>query len=135
MSKEELKNYLFDNAEAIYQEREQAVGEDIVRAIERNVLLQIISQGWIQHVDAMDELREAAQLHAFSQQDPLVVYKRKAFEMFDEFQAQVRRGLTHNIFHILFGPISITTEEGEQHGGEQWRFGTGDSSGRQQWKS
>ncbi|HZT96238.1 MAG TPA: preprotein translocase subunit SecA [Chloroflexota bacterium] len=112
MSREELSDYLFENAEIIYKEREQSVGEEIVRAIERNVLLQIISQGWVQHVDAMDELREAAQLHAFSQQDPLVVYKRKAFEMFDEFQAQVRRSLTHNIFHILFGPITIT-EEGE----------------------
>ncbi len=113
LSKEELQDYLLSTAEAIYAEREEAVGEEIVRAIERNVLLQILSQGWIQHVDAMDELREAAQLHAFSQQDPLVVYKRKAFDMFDEFQAQVRRSLTHNIFHILFGPITIQTDDQE----------------------
>ena len=113
MSKEELADYLKDTAEAIYEEREQTVGEEIVRAIERNVLLQIISQGWTHHVDAMDELREAAQLAAFSQQDPLVVYKRKAFEMFDEFQSQVRHSMTHNIFHILFGPIEITGEDGE----------------------
>jgi preprotein translocase subunit SecA len=112
MSKEELGEYLLSTAESIYAEREQTVGEEIVRAIERNVLLQIISQGWIHHVDAMDELREAAQLYGFSQQDPLVVYKRKAFDMFDEFQDQVRRSMTHNIFHILFGPIQITSEDG-----------------------
>ncbi len=119
-SKDELLDYLNDVAEDIYEEREQAVGEEIVRAIERNVLLQIISQGWIHHVDAMDELREGAQLAAFSQQDPLVVYKRKAFEMFDEFQEQVRRSLTHNIYHILFGPITITTDEVE---GESFEIG------------
>ena len=119
-SKDELLNHLNDVAEDIYEEREQAVGEEIVRAIERNVLLQIISQGWIHHVDAMDELREGAQLAAFSQQDPLVVYKRKAFEMFDEFQAQVRRSLTHNIYHILFGPITITSDEAE---GESFEIG------------
>jgi preprotein translocase subunit SecA len=111
MTLEELREYLLETAEAIYHEREQAVGEEIVRAIERNVLLQVISQGWVHHVDAMDELREGAQLHAFSQQDPLVVYKRQAFDMFDEFRAQVRRAVTHNIFHILFGPIMVTTEE------------------------
>jgi preprotein translocase subunit SecA len=113
MTRDELADYLISNAEQIYAEREQSVGEEVVRAIERNVLLQIISQGWIHHVDAMDELREAAQLHAFSQQDPLIVYKRKAFEMFDEFQSQVRRSMTHNIFHILFQPIEIH-EEGEE---------------------
>ena len=126
MSKDELHEYLVSTAEKIYEEREQTVGVDIVRAIERNVLLQIISQGWIHHVDAMDELREAAQLHAFSQQDPLVVYKRKAFEMFDEFQAQVRRSMTHNIFHILFGPIEIQTE------GEGQAEDAGSAAGRQQ---
>lgn len=116
MSKDELIEYLLSTAESIYQEREAVVSEDIVRAIERNVLLQIISQGWIHHVDAMDELREAAQLHAFSQQDPLVVYKRKAFDMFDEFQAQVRHSVTHNMFHILFGPIQVTSEDGSELG-------------------
>jgi preprotein translocase subunit SecA len=127
MSKDELSEYLLSTAESIYQEREQAVGEEIVRAIERNVLLQIISQGWIHHVDAMDELREAAQLYGFSQQDPLVVYKTKAHEMYDEFQAQVRRSMTHNIFHILFGPIELTNEEGEtwQAGGSPAANGNG----------
>jgi preprotein translocase subunit SecA len=115
LSRDELREYLIQTAEDIYADREKSVpgGEDTVRAIERNVLLQIISQGWIHHVDAMDELREAAQLTAFSQQDPLVVYKRRAFEMFDEFRTQVRRSVSHNIFHILFGPIQLTADDGE----------------------
>jgi preprotein translocase subunit SecA len=59
------------------------------------VLLVTLSGLWIHHVDAMDELREAAMLQAFAQQDPLVAYKRQAFDFFEQFQITFRKNVVY----------------------------------------
>jgi preprotein translocase subunit SecA len=61
---------------------------------------------WISHVDAMDELRDAAMLQAFAQQDPLVAYKRQAYDMFQQFQVVFRKNVVYQIYHILFQPTA-----------------------------
>lgn len=101
---DELTDMLMEAADAAYAEREAALGEEIVRAWERRVLLVSLSGLWIHHVDAMDEMREAAMLQAFGQQDPLVVYKRQAYEMFQEFQVLFRKNVVYQIYHVLWQP-------------------------------
>jgi preprotein translocase subunit SecA len=103
-SQDELADALIDAAEQAYQERERALGEDVVRAWERRILLVTMSGLWIHHVDAMDELREAAMLQAIGQQDPLVAYKRQAYDMFQQFQVIFRKNVVYQIFHVLFDP-------------------------------
>ncbi len=112
---DELTDMLVEIADAAYREREEALGEDIVRAWERRVLLISLSGLWIHHVDAMDELREAALLQAFGQQDPLVVYKRQAYEMFQEFQVLFRKNVVYQIYHVLWQPTAgmILQETGQ----------------------
>ncbi|HZU12851.1 MAG TPA: preprotein translocase subunit SecA [Chloroflexota bacterium] len=105
-SQDELADALMDAADAAYEERERALGEEVVRAWERRVLLVTMSGLWIHHVDAMDELREAAMLEAFAQQDPLVAYKRKAFDMFQDFQVIFRKNVAYQIYHLLFQPTA-----------------------------
>jgi preprotein translocase subunit SecA len=104
LTQDELSDWLVELAEHEYSERERVLGEDVVRAWERRVLLVTLSGLWIHHVDAMDELREAAMLEAFGQQDPLVAYRRKAFGMFDEFRAIFRRNVVYQIYHVLYQP-------------------------------
>jgi preprotein translocase subunit SecA len=104
LTQDELTDWLVELAEHEYAERERVLGEDVVRAWERRVLLVTLSGLWIQHVDAMDELREAAMLEAFGQQDPLVAYKRKGFGMFDEFRSIFRRNVVYQIYHLLYQP-------------------------------
>ncbi len=104
LTQDELSDWLVEIAEQEYSERERVLGEDVVRAWERRVLLVTLSGLWIHHVDAMDELREAAMLEAFGQQDPLVAYRRKAFGMFDEFRAIFRRNVVYQIYHVLYQP-------------------------------
>jgi preprotein translocase subunit SecA len=103
-SQDELTDTLVEAAEAAYAEREHALGDDVVRAWERRILLVTMSGLWIHHVDAMDELREAAMLQAIGQQDPLVAYKRQAYEMFQQFQVIFRKNVVYQIFHVLFDP-------------------------------
>jgi preprotein translocase subunit SecA len=113
-SQDELTDTLIDTANAAYEEREKALGEDVVRAWERRVLLVTMSGLWIHHVDAMDELREGALLQAFAQQDPLVAYKREAYDMFQQFKTMYRKNVVYQIFHILWQPTaSLILQEAE----------------------
>jgi preprotein translocase subunit SecA len=105
-SQDELTDTLLEVADRAYAERESALGEDVVRAWERRVLLITMSGLWIHHVDAMDELREAAMLQAFAQQDPLVAYKRQAYDMFQQFQVIFRKNVVYQIYHVLFQPTA-----------------------------
>jgi preprotein translocase subunit SecA len=105
-SQDELTDALVDAANEAYEEREAALGEDVVRAWERRILLVTMSGLWIHHVDAMDELREGALLQAFGQQDPLVVYKRQAHEMFEQFRVIFRKNVVYQIYHVLFQPTA-----------------------------
>jgi preprotein translocase subunit SecA len=106
MTQDELADTLVDAAEYAYSERETALSEEVVRAWERRVLLVSLSGLWIHHVDAMDELREAAMLQAFGQQDPLVAYKRQAYDMFQQFQVIFRKNVVYQIYHVLFQPTA-----------------------------
>jgi preprotein translocase subunit SecA len=105
-SQDELADALMEAAHATYEEREATLTPEVVRAWERRVLLVTLSGLWINHVDAMDELREAAMLQAFGQQDPLVAYKRQGFDMFQQFQGVFRQNVVHQIYHLLFQPTA-----------------------------
>ena len=106
MTQNEVADTLIGAAADAYGEREAALGSEVVRAWERRVLLVTMSGLWIHHVDAMDELREAAMLQAFAQQDPLVAYKRQAFDMFQQFQVMFRKNVVYQIYHLLWQPTA-----------------------------
>jgi preprotein translocase subunit SecA len=83
-SREELREMLLDEANAFYGERERRMGEETMRELERVVILRTVDAKWMSHIDAMDELRHGVGLRAYGQRDPLVEYKREAYEMFHE---------------------------------------------------
>ncbi|MGH2443065.1 MAG: preprotein translocase subunit SecA [Chloroflexota bacterium] len=123
-SQDELTDVLTDTAHAAYEEREKTLGDEVVRAWERRLLLVSMSGLWIHHVDAMDELREAAMLQAFAQQDPLVAYKRQAFDMFDQFQTMFRKNVAYQIYRVLWQPTAAAIlYENEQEEAEPERNG------------
>jgi preprotein translocase subunit SecA len=116
---DELTDLLIEAANEGYGERERSLGEEVVRAWERRVLLVTLSGLWIHHVDAMDELREAAMLKAFAQQDPLVAYKRDGFAMFEQFQVVFRKNVVYQIFHILYQPTAALILEDTRIAGDE----------------
>ena len=77
------------SAEAKYKSREEEFGEDRFREIERVILLQVVDTKWMDHIDAMDQLRQGIGLRAYGQQDPVRAYQVEGFDMFDEMTKEI----------------------------------------------
>jgi len=84
VDREQLKDALDEDAMSAYDEREEQLGEELMRYLERSILLQVIDNRWREHLFDMDYLREGIHLRGFAQIDPLVAYKNEGFSMFEE---------------------------------------------------
>lgn len=82
--KEELKERLMDIVHKIYEFKENDIGPELMRELERVVLLRIVDEKWMDHIDAMDQLKHGIGLRAYGQRDPVVEYKFEGFQMFEE---------------------------------------------------
>ncbi|MDD5166207.1 MAG: preprotein translocase subunit SecA, partial [Candidatus Omnitrophica bacterium] len=98
LGKDELREELLRGVNSLYEEKEKNIGEGLIRHLERMVFLQVIDARWKDHLYAMDYLREGIGLRAYGQRDPLVEYKREAFEMF----AQMISGIEEEALEMLF---------------------------------
>ncbi len=84
VDREQLKDALDDDAMSAYDEREEQLGTELMRSLERSILLQVIDNRWREHLFDMDYLREGIHLRGFAQIDPLVAYKNEGYTMFEE---------------------------------------------------
>jgi preprotein translocase subunit SecA len=89
VDREKLKDALDDDAMNAYDEREAQLGEELMRFLERSILLQVIDNRWREHLYDMDYLREGIHLRGFAQIDPLVAYKNEGFAMFEELMHSI----------------------------------------------
>jgi preprotein translocase subunit SecA len=89
VDREKLKDALDDDAMNAYDEREQRLGEELMRHLERSILLQVIDNRWREHLFDMDYLREGIHLRGFAQIDPLVAYKNEGYNMFSELMHSI----------------------------------------------
>ena len=97
---EELIEKIYEIALAIYKEKEEVITPERMREIERIILLQCVDNHWIDHIDAMDQLRQGIGLRALGQQDPVIAYKLEGFNMFDEMVDQIRQDTVRYLFGI-----------------------------------
>ena len=81
---------LKEKAHKIYEEKEQTIGENNMRELERIVLLRIVDERWMNHIDAMDELKDGIGLRAYGQKDPVVQYRIEGAEMFDQMVLDIK---------------------------------------------
>jgi preprotein translocase subunit SecA len=100
LRREEIEARLLEVAEAAYDEKEASLGPEVMRQVERAVLLRVIDSLWIRHLTAIDDLREGIGLRAYGQRDPLVEYKVEAAAMFDQLLANIQHDVTHLIYHV-----------------------------------
>src|SRR4051794_27812117 len=100
IDREELKRMLVEDAQSLYDEREQELGDELMRALERYLLLQIIDQRWREHLYDMDYLREGIHLRGFAQIEPLVAYKNEAFELFTDLMNTIWSDFARMIYNI-----------------------------------
>ncbi len=90
MSSEEICDALCDKAHAMHEEREAEFGSEVMRELERAMLLRCVDLHWMDHIDAMDEFKRSVGLRAYGQQDPLVVFRQESFDMFDDMTSNIR---------------------------------------------
>ncbi len=109
--RDELVERLYEDALERYDEREQELGSDLMRNLERMVLMQIIDNRWREHLFDMDYLREGIHLRGFAQRDPLVEYKNEGFQMFRDLMNSIWEDFAKYIFHV---EIEIEPAEAER---------------------
>jgi len=95
--------YLFDLAKVAYNKKEQEISQEQMRVIEKAVMLQTIDINWMNHLDETDYLREGIGLRGYGQRDPLIEYKREAFDLFSNLMENVRSSIVRTIFRINIG--------------------------------
>ena len=100
LSKEELVDKVYEIAHKIYSAKEEQIGSERMREVERVILLQSVDSHWIDHIDAMDQLRQGIGLRAIGQQDPVVAYKMEGFDMFDEMTKHIQEDTVRYLFNI-----------------------------------
>ena len=100
LSKENLKDIMLEKALAVYEERETENTPDIMREAERMLLLQAVDQNWMDHIDAMDDLREGIGLRAYAQRDPIVEYRLESYDMFEQMINEIKEQTTRHILTV-----------------------------------
>ena len=110
IDRDELIKTLQADAQAAYDTREAEVGEEVMRELERRVLLSVLDRKWREHLYEMDYLREGIYLRAYSQRDPLVEYQREGFDMF----AAMMDGIKEESVGFLFNLEVTVGEDGDE---------------------
>lgn len=109
MSRDELQDFLNQVAEESYTQREQLFGQDNMRELEKIIMLRVVDNRWMEHLDRMDMLREGIGLLAYGQRQPLVEYKIRGHEMFNQMIASIQNDIASLIFRVNI----ITREQQE----------------------
>ena len=109
MSRDELEETLKTTARDAYAAREQLFGEENMRELEKVVMLRVVDNHWMEHLDRMDMLREGINLRAYGQRNPLVEYKIEALDMFEAMEAAIQTDIAKLMYRV-----SIVTQEQQQ---------------------
>jgi preprotein translocase subunit SecA len=105
-SKDELEALLEDKAKAAYAEKERELGvapgssAPLMRELERVVMLRVVDEYWMEHIDAMESLRDSVRLRAYAQTNPVDEYKRDGFDMFEEMIGGIKEEVVRRIFTV-----------------------------------
>jgi preprotein translocase subunit SecA len=135
--REEVVDHLMELAEAAYDHKEQELGHEQMRLLERIWMLNVMDRLWIQHLTAIDDLREGIGLRAYGQRDPLIEYKVEAARMFDELQTNVRADVVNAIYHLQMRqqapppppPTEGAFEHSDRSGGTNGSNGANNANG------
>ena len=104
MKQEGLCDALYEKAVAFYQEKEADFGETVMRELERVVTLRVVDEYWMDHIDAMDELKQGIGLRAYGQHDPVIEYKQQGFEMFEATVQAIQEESVRRLFLLRRRP-------------------------------
>ncbi len=134
---EEAKEMLIERGEQRYEEREKMFGTTpdgtpLMRELERMILLRNVDSNWMDHIDAMDQLRRGIGLRAYGQTDPIVAYRMESYDMFDEMTTAIRENTVKQMLTVMIkteedtkreqaAKITSTSSSGSSDGSEKGR--------------
>src|SRR4051794_13594240 len=111
LSREALVEEFAEDAREAYKEKEEELGPDLMRELERFIVLQVVDQRWREHLENMDYLREGIHLRGMAQKDPLVEYSGEGHAMFEELGNLIRDEVITLLFHAELAPPEDETDE------------------------
>ena len=111
----ELQDHLIDIAHKEYEKRESLFGEANMRELEKAIMLKVVDSKWMEHLDAMDMLKEGIGLRAYGQKNPLVEYKFEAFDMFERMKEAITDETIMYLYRIQINVDTIAEEEPVDH--------------------
>ena len=115
MRSDEIVDELESFMKASYEGIEEEFGEDLLLQFEKAVLIRIIDQHWVDHLTIMDNMRQGIGLEAAGQRDPLIQYKRMAYQMFNELNDRIGSGVARTIFRVAV-ELPVTSGHGSSSG-------------------
>ncbi|MDM8535003.1 SEC-C metal-binding domain-containing protein, partial [Clostridiaceae bacterium HSG29] len=98
LTRDELKETIYNKATEIYDGKEEKFTAERMRELERFILLRVVDTKWIDHIDAMAQLKQGIGLRAIGQQDPVIAYKKEGFDMFDEMINNIQNDTVKYIY-------------------------------------
>jgi len=100
LTEEKLKEDIYKIFDELYEEKEKEVGEEHIREVERMILLRVVDNRWMDHIDAMDQLKSGIGLRALGQQDPAMAYASEGFAMFDEMISDIKEETVKYCYNV-----------------------------------
>ena len=100
LSQEEITERFTQAAAAFYEKKEQEFTSPVMREVERVVLLRVVDEYWMDHIDAMDDLKQGIRLRAYAQTDPVIAYKKESLEMFDEMISAIQEETVRRLYAV-----------------------------------
>ena len=110
-SAEDLTETVYDLAVATYDAKEAAVGSEIMREVERVIMLRVVDEYWMDNIDAMDDLKQGIGLCAYGQHDPVIAYKEEGYEMFQAMITAIREETIRRMFLVQLKPTQEVKRE------------------------
>ena len=110
--REKLHNAIMDSIQSCYAIKEQGIDPNMMRQLEKMIMLQVVDNLWKDHLLGMDHLKDGVGLRGYAQKNPLTEYKKDGFEMFSKMMHQIREGVTEYLFKVQI-------EEGSEFPAEQ----------------
>ncbi|HLF86421.1 MAG TPA: SEC-C metal-binding domain-containing protein, partial [Nitrospiria bacterium] len=122
-----IKEYIRKLIEAAYSKKEEEIGQEVLRQIERVVMLRVIDSNWKDHLLSMDYLKEGIGLRGYGQKDPLIEYKREGFELFSDMIERIKSDAITNLFRIQKVSEPQKMASSVQRREQIWQTNRGDS--------
>nr|WP_320191720.1 preprotein translocase subunit SecA [uncultured Desulfobacter sp.] len=114
-SADQLGQFIFDASQALYKKKEEIYGPEIMRHVERFIILQTVDTRWKEHLLNMDHLKEGIGLRGYAQQDPLRIYKKEGFDMFQDLMNRIKQEIVDILFKIqIASPTQVEEMKQEE---------------------